>query len=76
MTGADLGGGGVRGVRPKESKVPFFYREFSIKQCRNSALNYPNTPLGKLKCLSVPFFNLKVEVEVPLSAFKLLKSSI
>jgi hypothetical protein len=51
-------GGGVY-TTPKESKVPFLSREFSVKQCRNRALNYRTTPppLGKMKCpLSAPLY--------------------
>ena len=38
-------GGGVGGVHPLlRTESALFSREFSVKQCRKSALNYRNTP--------------------------------
>jgi hypothetical protein len=34
---------------PLKTESALFSREFSVKQCRNSSLNYRNTPLGWMK---------------------------
>jgi hypothetical protein len=53
--------GDVWGVHPPyDSKVPLFPREFSIKQCHNSALNYRNTPSAEVQ---VPPFSFEVSMK-------------